>query len=89
MSQNHGDIQERIAAARREAESLREKIRAKRAFYADADPSWMWVTIVHSSTDHGETRNSRNRGVILILLVPSVVNANNQTALVWDGSQSS
>lgn len=30
-----GDIQERIAAARREAESLKEKIRAKRESSAD------------------------------------------------------
>lgn len=35
MSQNQGDIQERIAAARREAESLKEKIRAKRESSAD------------------------------------------------------
>ncbi|PPQ72464.1 hypothetical protein CVT24_003088 [Panaeolus cyanescens] len=35
MSQNQGDIQERIAAARREAETLKEKIRAKRESSAD------------------------------------------------------
>jgi guanine nucleotide-binding protein G(I)/G(S)/G(T) subunit beta-1 len=35
MSQNQGDIQERIAAARREAESLKEKIRAKKEASAD------------------------------------------------------
>ena len=35
MSQAQGDIQERIAAARREAESLKEKIRAKREQSAD------------------------------------------------------
>jgi hypothetical protein len=35
MSQNQGDIQERIAAARREAESLKEKIRAKKETSAD------------------------------------------------------
>ncbi len=36
MSQSpQGDIQERIAAARREAESLKEKIRAKRESSAD------------------------------------------------------
>lgn len=35
MSQNQADIQERIAAARREAESLKEKIRAKRESSAD------------------------------------------------------
>lgn len=35
MSQAQGDIQERIAAARREAESLKEKIRAKRESSAD------------------------------------------------------
>jgi guanine nucleotide-binding protein G(I)/G(S)/G(T) subunit beta-1 len=34
MSQQ-GDIQERIAAARREAESLKEKIRAKKESSAD------------------------------------------------------
>ena len=36
MSQSpQGDIQERIVAARREAESLKEKIRAKRESSAD------------------------------------------------------
>jgi hypothetical protein len=35
MSANQGDIQERIAAARREAESLKEKIRAKKESSAD------------------------------------------------------
>jgi guanine nucleotide-binding protein G(I)/G(S)/G(T) subunit beta-1 len=35
MSQQQGDIQERIAAARREAESLKEKIRAKKESSAD------------------------------------------------------
>ncbi|GJJ15278.1 hypothetical protein Clacol_009554 [Clathrus columnatus] len=35
MSQNPSDIQERIAAARREAESLKERIRAKRDSAAD------------------------------------------------------
>lgn len=35
MSQNQGDIQERIAAARREGESLKEKIRAKKESSAD------------------------------------------------------
>lgn len=35
MSQGQGDIQERIAAARREADSLKERIRAKRESSAD------------------------------------------------------
>ena len=35
MAANQGDIQERIAAARREAESLKEKIRAKKESSAD------------------------------------------------------
>ena len=35
MSQSQGDIQERIVAARREAETLKEKIRAKRESSAD------------------------------------------------------
>lgn len=35
MSQQQNDIQERIAAARREAEQLKEKIRAKRESSAD------------------------------------------------------
>lgn len=39
MSQAQGDIQERIAAARREAEILKEKIRASRE--ASADTSCM------------------------------------------------
>lgn len=35
MAQPQGDIQERIAAARREAEVLKEKIRASREASAD------------------------------------------------------
>jgi guanine nucleotide-binding protein G(I)/G(S)/G(T) subunit beta-1 len=35
MSQGQSDIQERIAAARREADSLKERIRAKRESSAD------------------------------------------------------
>ncbi|KAK7005891.1 hypothetical protein R3P38DRAFT_3040217 [Favolaschia claudopus] len=35
MSKNQSDIQERIAAARWEAETLREKIRAKKESSAD------------------------------------------------------
>lgn len=35
MSQQQSDIQERIAAARREAEQLKEKIRAKKESLAD------------------------------------------------------
>lgn len=35
MSQAPSDIQERIAAARREADSLKERIRAKRESSAD------------------------------------------------------
>lgn len=35
MSQQQGDIQERIAAARREAENLKEKIRTKKESSAD------------------------------------------------------
>jgi guanine nucleotide-binding protein G(I)/G(S)/G(T) subunit beta-1 len=35
MSQAQSDIQERIAAARREADSLKERIRAKRESSAD------------------------------------------------------
>lgn len=42
MSQSQGDIQERIAAARREAEILKEKIRASRE--ASADTSCMYST---------------------------------------------
>jgi len=41
MSQPGGDIQERIAAARREAEVLKEKIRASRE--ASADTSRMFI----------------------------------------------
>lgn len=43
MSQPGGDIQERIAAARREAEVLKEKIRASRE--ASADTSRMFIQI--------------------------------------------
>ena len=35
MSTSQGDIQERIAAARREGDSLKERIRAKRESSAD------------------------------------------------------
>lgn len=41
MAQPQGDIQERIAAARREAEVLKEKIRASRE--ASADTSRMYL----------------------------------------------
>jgi guanine nucleotide-binding protein G(I)/G(S)/G(T) subunit beta-1 len=47
MSQQQGDIQERIAAARREADSLKEKIRAKKESSADTSCE---CTI--SPTDH-------------------------------------
>lgn len=40
MSQQQSDIQERIAAARREAEQLKEKIRAKRESSADTSRSY-------------------------------------------------
>ena len=40
MSQQQNDIQERIAAARREAEQLKEKIRAKRESSADTSRSY-------------------------------------------------
>lgn len=40
MSQQQTDIQERIAAARREAEQLKEKIRAKRESSADTSRSY-------------------------------------------------
>lgn len=41
MSQQQGDIQERIAAARREAESLKEKIRAKKESSADTSRTFI------------------------------------------------
>lgn len=43
MSQGQSDIQERIAAARREAESLKERIRARRE--SAADTSRMFIVI--------------------------------------------
>jgi hypothetical protein len=48
MSQPGGDIQERIAAARREAEVLKEKIRASREASADTScmlfcRSWQFI----------------------------------------------
>ena len=47
MSQSpQGDIQERIAAARREAESLKEKIRAKRE--SSADTSCKYRTLLQT-----------------------------------------
>jgi len=45
MSQSQSDIQERIAAARREAESLKEKIRAKRESSADTSLRAMAVEV--------------------------------------------
>jgi hypothetical protein len=42
MSQQQNDIQERIAAARREAEQLKEKIRAKRESSADTSRSFLF-----------------------------------------------
>lgn len=55
MSQAQGDIQERIAAARREAESLKEKIRAKKE--SSADTSRMSpVPQVQSMTTYHITR---------------------------------
>jgi hypothetical protein len=61
MSQAQSDIQERIAAARREADSLKERIRAKRESSADTSrqypyPSFFFSPIeVHypSSPSHG------------------------------------
>lgn len=59
MSQNQGDIQERIAAARREMESLKEKIRAKRESSADTnckcalDPTTTSYLTRRRSASHG------------------------------------
>lgn len=41
MAQPQGDIQERIAAARREAEVLKEKIRASREASADTSRTFL------------------------------------------------
>ena len=46
MSQPAGDIQERIAAARREAESLKEKIRAKKEASADTSRMFFFLVVV-------------------------------------------
>jgi guanine nucleotide-binding protein G(I)/G(S)/G(T) subunit beta-1 len=43
MSQGQGDIQERIAAARREADSLKERIRAKRESSADTSRQFSYL----------------------------------------------
>ncbi|KAK7005887.1 hypothetical protein R3P38DRAFT_3040201, partial [Favolaschia claudopus] len=51
MSQNRGDILERIAAARWEAETLREKIRAKKESFAD--------TSLRGTVSTNETTTSR------------------------------
>jgi guanine nucleotide-binding protein G(I)/G(S)/G(T) subunit beta-1 len=46
MSQNQGgDIQERIAAARREGESLKEKIRAKKESSADTSRQFAFLLL--------------------------------------------
>ena len=42
MSQAQSDIQERIAAARREADSLKERIRAKRESSADTSRQYSY-----------------------------------------------
>lgn len=56
MSQAQGDIQERIAAARREAESLKEKIRAKKE--SSADTSRMYPVLqVQSMETYRITRS--------------------------------
>ena len=47
-SQAQGDIQERIAAARREADSLKERIRAKRESSADTSRQYPY----HLSFNH-------------------------------------
>ena len=50
MSQAQGDIQERIAAARREAESLKEKIRAKKESSADTSCMSLVLSIWYKAT---------------------------------------
>src|ERR1700722_8263384 len=50
MSQQQGDIQERIAAARREADSLKEKIRAKKESSADTSREWFVRLLSRSSS---------------------------------------
>lgn len=50
MSQQ-GDIQERIAAARREAESLKEKIRAKKESSADTSRKYISLALAVTSPD--------------------------------------
>lgn len=42
MSQAQSDVQERIAAARREADSLKERIRAKRESSADTSRQYSY-----------------------------------------------
>lgn len=59
MSQAQGDIQERIAAARREADSLKERIRAKRESSADTSRQYshhlsfthMLKVVTHSQSE--------------------------------------
>lgn len=52
MSQSpQADIQERIAAARREAESLKEKIRAKRESSADTSCQFTPSIVIACSAD--------------------------------------
>jgi len=61
MSQAQSDVQERIAAARREADSLKERIRAKRESSADTSRQYLYHLLlslieVHyppSSPSHG------------------------------------
>lgn len=43
MASQQADIQERIAAARREAESLKEKIRAKKESSADTSCTFVYL----------------------------------------------
>ena len=51
MSQQQGDIQERIAAARREAESLRDKIRAKKESTADTSRKFISLALNKTTLD--------------------------------------
>jgi hypothetical protein len=60
MSQQQSDIQERIAAARREAEQLKEKIRAKRESSADTSRLYHFPSTFPPDLDLRHFNSSRH-----------------------------
>ncbi|KAF8989044.1 hypothetical protein BDZ89DRAFT_1173838 [Hymenopellis radicata] len=68
MSQNQGNILERIAAALREAESLREEIRAKKESSADTSLPAM-TTLMGAELRSANGRALQANGAMVATLV--------------------